>query len=60
MPTVSKNGLTQIKAKIKTPLSTAAALLQSQECFDKVQPMFELVFKTISEIEQKWEKTEDR
>jgi len=60
MSKVSKNGLNEINTKIKKPLETAATILQSNGNFDKVQPMFELVFKKIREIEQKWEKLEDR
>ncbi len=60
MSKVSKNGIKEINTFIKKPLETAASILQSKNSFDKVQPMFELVFKKLAEIENKWEKLEDR
>tara|TARA_Y100000592_G_C5411768_1_gene288461 strand:- start:734 stop:910 length:177 start_codon:yes stop_codon:yes gene_type:complete len=58
MSKISKQGVNVIKAKVSTPLETAAEKLIEKGNFKEVQPMFELVFEVIREIETKWEKVD--
>tara|TARA_R100001129_G_scaffold137883_1_gene99116 strand:+ start:353 stop:532 length:180 start_codon:yes stop_codon:yes gene_type:complete len=57
MAKIDKDGVRIIKSKISTPLESAAEeLMKTKGAFEKVQPMFQLVFETIREIETKWQK----
>ena len=58
MPKIDKDGLKIVKTKISTPLETAAEKLIEKGNFKEVQPMFELVFEVIRDIETKWEKVD--
>ena len=57
MPKISNEGERIIKAKIQTPLETAAEILLSKNNFKDVQPMFELVMETLRQIKT-WEKVD--
>tara|TARA_R100001015_G_C4413737_1_gene17004 strand:+ start:81 stop:257 length:177 start_codon:yes stop_codon:yes gene_type:complete len=55
---ISKEGVKIVKSKISTPLETAAEKLIENGNFKDVQPMFQLVFEIIRDIETKWEKVD--
>jgi len=59
MPKISNEGVKIVKTKLSSPLETAAEKLIEKGNFKDVQPMFELVFEVIREIETKWNKIED-
>lgn len=58
MSKINNEGLKTIKLKVSKPLETAAEKLVESGNFKEVQPMFELVFEIIRDIETKWEKAE--
>ena len=58
MSKINQQGVNVIKAKVSTPLETAAEKLIEKGNFKEVQPMFELVFEIIRDIETKWEKVD--
>ena len=58
MSKISKDGVNIIKTKVSAPLETAAEKLVKKGNFKEVQPMFELVFEIIRDIETKWEKVD--
>ena len=58
MSKINNEGLKTIKLKVSKPLETAAEKLIKSGNFREVQPMFELVFEIIRDIETKWEKAE--
>ena len=58
MPKIDNDGLKVVKTKISTPLETAAEKLIEKGNFKDVQPMFQLVFEIIRDIETKWEKVD--
>lgn len=58
MSKISKDGVNIIKTKVSAPLETAAEKLVEKGNFKEVQPMFELVFEIIRDIETKWEKVD--
>ena len=58
MPKIDNEGVKIVKTKLSSPLETAAEKLIEKGNFKEVQPMFELVFEVIREIETKWEKVD--
>ena len=58
MSKINQEGVKIIKTKISTPLETAAEKLIEKGNFKDVQPMFQLVFEIIRDIETKWEKVD--
>ena len=58
MPKIDNDGLKVVKTKISTPLETAAEKLIENGNFKEVQPMFELVFEIIRDMETKWKKVD--
>ena len=58
MPKIDNDGLKVVRTKISTPLETAAEKLIENGNFKEVQPMFELVFEIIRDMETKWKKVD--
>ena len=56
MTKINQEGVKIVKTKISAPLETAAEKLIEKGNFKDVQPMFQLVFEIIRDIETKWEK----
>ena len=56
MPKIDNDVLNLVKTKISAPLETAAQKLIEKGNFKEVQPMFELIFEIIRDMETKWKK----
>ena len=56
MPKIDNDGVNLVKTKISAPLETAAQKLIEKGNFKEVQPMFELIFEIIRDMETKWKK----
>ena len=56
MAKINQEGVKIVKTKISAPLETASEKLIEKGNFKDVQPMFQLVFEIIRDIETKWEK----
>ena len=53
---INEKGRKEIELKVRKPLETMASELEKSGGLGTAQPMLELIFKTLFEIDKNWEK----